>query len=731
MTNAHKIYNPNTKVLAKAVRSLDSFARLLATEDILVEHRATATASFDLKTRLLILPMWKDMKESLYHMLVLHETAHALFTPIDGWEKVVKDEEEYLLGYVNAVEDARIDRKMKAKFPGGRADYAESAVYLVEYDFFEMAGKDLHTYSFIDRLNIHFKVGSIVNVPFSDEERPFIFRMETTSTFEDVVALARDILQFAKDRHDEMQELANDLVFEFGKGDEWNFDNKGEGPRRKGGAKNADDSEGADSLSGEFNYHDIDSNTQNVLERNITKHHIDSRHIKNIPYVNVPEIDEWRQFIIDHKTILTTLNNDFIRYVTKAGPSIGAKITTGISKRYLEFMSRNNKAIAYMVKEFEMKKAANAYSRTRESKTGVINPNKIHSYRYAEDIFRRLTTLPEGKSHGMVMFIDFSGSMGGNLAGTIQQLLSLVEFCRRVNIRHEVYAFTSSWRSFRHTEKRFNIKHKPDTLAVREDDLRLLELFTNKMSRREYIEMGKFLHEYGATCKIHAKDEHSFYYTNIINLGSTPLNQTIVLAHNIIKEFRDRNKVDIIHSVLLTDGESDCGNIIKQVDDHGEIINTNYMTHDIVLRDPRTRHQEYITNRKDTTSFLVRNLRSALGINVAVFRIVDNARDATEYSNNILEYNRIAAEYRKHKFVAIPDALGATEFFAIGGGKNLHVEDAEMEDFGEVKVTNSKLAKAFIKANAKRSTSRAMLTKFIDMIAGKARKVAIDKTAQI
>ena len=153
MTNAQKIYTPNTEVLAKAVKGLDRFARLLATEDILVEHRATATASFDLKNRLLTLPMWKDMKESLYHMLVLHETGHALFTPLAGWETIVKDDDKYLRHYVNVVEDARIDRKMKAKFPGGRSDYQESAGYLVEQDFFEMAGKDLHSYSFIDRLS--------------------------------------------------------------------------------------------------------------------------------------------------------------------------------------------------------------------------------------------------------------------------------------------------------------------------------------------------------------------------------------------------------------------------------------------------------------------------------------------------------------------------------------------------------------------------------------------------
>jgi hypothetical protein len=726
MTNAQKKFIPDLTALAKATKGLDRFARLLATEDILVEHRAIPTAFFDLKNRLLALPMWKDMKESLYHMLVLHETGHALFTPCDGWEIVVNDADKYLRHYVNVVEDARIDRKMKAKFPGGRSDYQESAGYLVEQDFFEMAGKDLHSYSFIDRLNIHFKVGSIVDVPFADDERPFLLRMETTTSFDDVVKLSREILQFAKDRRDKMLEMS-DLMF--GQGDMMDI-MQGKG-RGQPGDYGDDVADAFGQGAGGFNHKDIDSTTQDALDRNITKNHIDSRHLKDIPYIDVPSISEWRDFVFSHKDLLGAFNTDFARVLNGAGAERGSIIRDGMTRRYMEFMNRNNKAVAYMVKEFEMKKAADAYSRARESKTGVINPNKVHSYRYAEDIFRRLTTLPEGKNHGMVMFIDFSGSMSINMNGTIQQLLSLVEFCRRVGIAHEVYGFVSSWRAFAGHDKAVvrQIKSKAKTLSVQKHDLRLLELFTHKMSRREYVEMGKFLHEFGAqSCDRDYNNQQMYYRTSTISLGSTPLNQTIILAHHIIDEFRTKNKLDVTHSVLLTDGESDGSSIIEKVDSYGNAVSTSMAHDDMILRDPRTRHQEYVTNTSDVTGFLVRNMRSHLGINVAIFRIVDGPGEAAEYSTkNVAEQNRIAGEFRKNKFVSIPGGLGASEFFAIGGGKNLNVEDAEMEDFGDMRVTNNKLAKAFIKANTKRTTSRAMLTKFIDMIAGKARKIAIDK----
>jgi len=62
-------------------------AKLLATEDILVENRNIETAQFDVENRILTLPMWKRASESVYDMLVGHEVGHALYTPNEwGWE---------------------------------------------------------------------------------------------------------------------------------------------------------------------------------------------------------------------------------------------------------------------------------------------------------------------------------------------------------------------------------------------------------------------------------------------------------------------------------------------------------------------------------------------------------------------------------------------------------------------------------------------------------------------
>ena len=706
-----KQIDPGVQALLTATKGLDRFARLLATENIIVEHSPSVTASFDLKRRLLTLPMWKNMDEPVYHMLALHEVGHALFTPESGWMKVVKDDDKHLRGYVNVVEDARIDRKMKGKFPGGRSDYDIAAKYLIDQDFFGINKRPINRHSFIDRLNVHFKAGQVIDVPFDDDERKFIFKMETTSTFDDVVELAREILKFAKERRDELSENEGDLK-------SWQFAEDGEdadgfieidGDEDEDSDGNGMQTKGAGKGQQGLNKTDISANTQDEMDQNLTKKHIDPRILKDVTYINVPEVrDEYEGFIVPYQKILDGLNMNLTKATTTT--------KTGMVERYKEFVSRNSKVVSYMVKEFEMKKAAAAYARAKEAKTGIINPTKVHSYKYSEDIFRRLTTLPNGKNHGMVMFIDFSGSMQGHMDGTMQQLLSLVEFCRKTGIAHQVYAFTTStnqnWMSRKATK---TIGGDKNDITVQNNNFALLELFNHKMSRIAHLEMARFLHEYGTSFNRSRGYNRDYSYTDIFSglfgLGSTPLNDTIVLAHGIVRDFRKNAKLDIVHSIFLTDGESD-----------GINVNGGRPWGGRILRDKRTMRQSYVIEHHETTAYLFRNLRAEQNINVAVFRIITSSSDLNYMTKLTPDHiNRL----RKEKHLVLPEVLGAKEFFAILGGKNLNVEDMDLDDI-EGNVTASRLARAFIKASNKRTMSRSMLVRFIDMIAGKATKVAID-----
>ena len=91
------------------IEAKTQLAKLLATEDITVRHStAASTASFDVKARVLTLPIWtvaEDMKDVL-DMMTGHECAHALWTDMLDWEKAVLELNLHK-GITNIVEDAR------------------------------------------------------------------------------------------------------------------------------------------------------------------------------------------------------------------------------------------------------------------------------------------------------------------------------------------------------------------------------------------------------------------------------------------------------------------------------------------------------------------------------------------------------------------------------------------------------------------------------------------------
>ena len=52
----------------------DQLAKLLATEDLVVEHKKVLTASFNVSTRVLVLPMWEKASNNVYAVSYTHLT---------------------------------------------------------------------------------------------------------------------------------------------------------------------------------------------------------------------------------------------------------------------------------------------------------------------------------------------------------------------------------------------------------------------------------------------------------------------------------------------------------------------------------------------------------------------------------------------------------------------------------------------------------------------------------
>ncbi len=140
-------------------------AKLLATEDLIVEHKQVETASFNVETRVLVLPLWEKASSEVYDMLVAHEVGHALFTPCEDW---LDRYPEIPPSFVNVVEDARIEKLMKSKYAGLPKTFFNGYKELQGMDFFKLSDIDVNEMGIADRLNLYFKIGNFIDIDFND-----------------------------------------------------------------------------------------------------------------------------------------------------------------------------------------------------------------------------------------------------------------------------------------------------------------------------------------------------------------------------------------------------------------------------------------------------------------------------------------------------------------------------------------------------------------------------------
>ena len=89
-----------------------NLAKLLATEDLIIEHKPVETASFDVDRRVLVLPVWDRASETVYDMLVAHEVGHALFTPNREWWK----ENKLKTNTMQTAEESKITQEVLNQF---------------------------------------------------------------------------------------------------------------------------------------------------------------------------------------------------------------------------------------------------------------------------------------------------------------------------------------------------------------------------------------------------------------------------------------------------------------------------------------------------------------------------------------------------------------------------------------------------------------------------------------
>ena len=680
----------------------NNLAKLLATEDILVQHKNVPTAYFDTQNRVLGLPIWKDASKDVYDLLVGHEVGHALYTPTTDFKELAStidpDNVSAVRSFINVVEDARIEKKIKRKFPGLRKNFFSGYEELVNQNFFGINGREMDSYSLIDRINLHFKVGSLVDVPFSDEEKTIIGDVDNVETFDGVVDLVKKIYEHVKNEEEEEQDVDSSAEMN---------DEQSEG--------SPDSDEFGDTEGDEFGEtdefdEDDDGDFDGIPQSSETQENFDERlgETANVDgnaewtYAKIPSASS-EKFVIDYKIV----NQEFAKAYDLHEMTIGRE-------EYKSFKRTISKTVNYLAKGFEMKKSASEYARASISKTGVVDTNKIHSYKFNDDLFRRVTSIPEGKNHGLLMFVDWSGSMAGGIFDTIKQTITLAMFCRRVNIPFEIYTFTDSSVN---SDRDYSLTYNTDEMIYGGFNLR--NYLSGRMTRKEF-DTGCFNLFYNGYVMDTGR------WGTFDPLGSTPLNDAIMATFDIYEKFKNTNNLEKVNIVYLTDGASNSVTGIYDPENQWGykalgVNNWSYGDITSFIVDPVTKKSIGVRRPVDVTNALLNHLATRYDTSVVGF-FISPMVGGGELQQQIdpqskmgyNDYQTILKKFRKEKSYTLDNHDGYTEMYLICGGKALAVESNGFNV--DADVSKRVLTTAFKKNQRSKVSNKVILDNFINVI---------------
>ena len=675
-------------------------AKLLATEDLVVENRNTQTASFDVENRVLTLPMWEKASGTVYDMLVGHEVGHALFTPDDwSWEKRVPQ------SFVNVTEDARIEKLMKRKYPGLTKTFYRAYKNLSENDFFELSGVDIDTMNLADRINLKYKIGNWIDIPFTDEEMELVELVGKSETFDEAVFAAEEIYRYIKDQINTQTPQPQDDVDspQGSDGDLETEDQQGTSEEKTDTPEMSSDQEGeGQSTEDEDEQIEPEVTTDSIFSENVSELNRDIPTGGN-SYYEVPKL-KYDRFTVPNSEIHELINEYWKLFESTEG------VFEEADDAYSKFKKSAQKEVNYLVKEFECKKSADAYARTTTARTGVLDCTKLHTYKYNEDLFRKVNVIPDGKNHGLVFILDWSGSMCDCLLDTVKQLYNIVWFCSKVNIPFEVYAFTNSYNR-RHEVSQYQNEPKKGEFIIT-GDFNLMNLLTSKVNKKtldnQLLNIWRVARQFRTYSQYNCPAQ--------VSLSGTPLNESLVALHTILPKFKRENQLQKVQCVILTDGESGQLNHFDYYTDYkGEerMGGRQCRGESGYLRNKKTGHTYQIGYQYwSFTDVLLKDLKQTFpDTNFVGIRLVA-PRDLAHF---LRRYGSISDQdlkkARKEKSYNIQGS-GYDAYFAMIQNSLSSDTEFEVED----EASKSKIKSAFMKSLKAKSLNKKVLSQFMDLV---------------
>jgi len=788
------------------VEQKTQLAKLMATENLTVEHQKLRTALFDPQNRILYLPIWKDMTGTLYDLLCGHEVGHALYTPAEGWHDAVVDssKKQHYKSFLNVVEDARIEKKVKRKYPGLNKSFRDAYAELMKRDFFGLGKRDINKMAFIERLNLYTKSQYTLPIQFSNHEEMLVEKVKACETWEDTVRVTDEIYNYSKNEQYEM--MLDDLASqeysdEYGDDD---YENDVDG-----GGDSDETEEDSESTSEEKTKKKSKPNSksdeQEELDENEDSSHI-NRFKDSTPSTEdmfSPRCETDQNYRANESQLLDEKSKDYL-YLTYPKPIlqniitpakrvqelltthykneiIGGTLTNEKAQKLVsEFKNKNERYVGLLAKEFEMRKAAKAFNKSKLSDTGDIDISKLASFRFDDNIFRKVLLTPKGKNHGLILLLDKSGSMSNNMGGSIEQILVLAMFCRKVNIPFVVYGFGDDLHSKSHDlGLQQDALHKEPHLSLQPN--KKIQCFEHKNKTldlglvflREYVNNKMTNAEFNIAVRnmILLKNTFEQRFSNRPRpqgeyLSNTPLTQAIIACTEMMKVFKAANNLDLTSLVIVHDGDSDwtnsywaeTKNILEIKHDTNQkktaLVRKNIdsINNNVIIKDSKNNFEQKVpfilkNNSRDAMMRMALSyFKKLTGSKVFGFFLITGHSSSsvrgTIYHRHVLEDDKTYAEKcdeirvdrnRWKEVVAMQEKVKdmakqfRTDKFLVSNipGFNSFFlvagGDSLQTESDEIeidgKITASKLKNAFMKMNKKKHVSRVLVSKFIQGIA--------------
>jgi len=697
--------------------------KLLAKENIDVVYGNYETAFFDVQNRKLGMPVRAEQDKDIESLFYLHEVGHALHTPEDGWHDSVID-----LGIprdiLNIVEDARIEKLVLREYPGAVSCFHRGYEKLQGKKFFgEINDEVVAEMGFLDRLNIKCKLRNLINVKFEAEELVLYKRALTLETWQDVVDLSKDIMALI-DTQNPQEPPEN------------SFEDEDQDPVESAPMESSESDLENDEITMP-NMEEVDpelvDKVKEILEE--MRQETQSRSVKSEEEVrDIYQSSTDREFRQKEYELNNELNTkdsvctstitakQTFNAINSREKLVARRISYGADRQmedaikywpelsedaYYEYMKRVKRNVQYAVKEFELRKNAFQQTRAMVKDTGVLDVNKLHSYKYNDNIFSQMTNLAQFKNHGIVMLLDWSGSMVGCLSAVIDQLLHMTAFCKKINIPFEVYSFTSGQQNERAGTMNFNVQYN--------------ELLTSHMSKSEFEEACYWLY-------VMRNGQVRYNITSDLDsMGGTPLREALFMTDHVIARFKSRTRVNKVNFVCLTDGDANGFQfdnahygyekaILMHEGDRLEFQEC-YYSRDVIASTKTI--LDYIKKKHNTTNvgFFVADSRRNLHYRVALAEMfgsfpTNTPRSGSDYSmldtHIQKEKSALNKKLRKDNVIELQNKLGYDNYF-VTLESQLKIEDEE-----ELAVESNEkrdVLKAFKKHQSDRKSNKVLMGK--------------------